>query len=93
MATEVVQDDATSRFEIREDGVRVGHIDFRIRGDEIVLVHTEIDPARQGEGLAGTLVLGALDLIRAGDLRVVPQCPYVAAWIERHPDAQDLTTR
>ncbi|GAA2030352.1 GNAT family N-acetyltransferase [Pseudokineococcus marinus] len=58
--------------------------------DVVALVSTETDLDRQGEGLAGRLVGAAMDDLRQRGLRVRPDCPYVAAWLERHPDQQDL---
>ena len=58
-----------------------------------VLVHTEIAPSVEGEGLGSTLVAGALDDIRARGLEVVPLCPFASAFIERHPEYADLVER
>jgi uncharacterized protein len=72
----------------------VGLADYTVRGDDIVITHTETDPARRGQGLGGQLVRGTLDDIRSGtSYRVVPQCPFVGSWIAQHPDYADLTTR
>ncbi|MCU1440912.1 MAG: N-acetyltransferase [Rhodoglobus sp.] len=94
MPTEVVQDQRMNRFELLVDGESVGQTDYQIRDDTIVFIHTEIDPDRREEGLGGELVRGALNLVRAEtDYRVVARCPFTAAWIEEHPDYQDLLTR
>lgn len=83
-----------NRFELLVDGESVGQTDYQIRDDTIVFIHTEIDPDRREEGLGGELVRGALNLVRAEtDYRVVARCPFTAAWIEEHPDYQDLLTR
>jgi predicted GNAT family acetyltransferase len=52
----------------------------------VVFTHTEVDPRFEGEGIGSTLVRDALDDIRRRGLAVVPQCPFVAAYIEKHPD-------
>ena len=89
----VVSDNpAELRYELHVDGELVGEIRYRRRHDAIVLVHTEVDPGREGEGLATELVHGALDDIRTRGLRVVPYCPFVAAYIRRHPEYEDLVT-
>jgi len=62
-------------------------------GHRRVFTHTEIDPAFEGQGLAGVLVQGALADVRASGRRVVPVCPYVAAYVKRHPDDEDLVDR
>lgn len=89
-ATEVAHDPGRDRYTITVDGRQAGHAGYLTRGDALVLVHTEIDPAYQGQGLGGTLAAGALDDIRGRGLRVVPRCPFIAAFIEAHPDYADL---
>jgi hypothetical protein len=78
------------RFEIFLEGERVGLVTYRDQGDTRTFVHTETDPDKQGQGLAGNLVKYALDATRADGLRVVPECSYVSAFIERHPEYADL---
>jgi predicted GNAT family acetyltransferase len=80
-----------NRYEITVDGELAGFAQYRLAPDHITFVHTEIDDAFAGKGLAGVLVRHALDDARARGLRVVPVCPYVKAWIGKHPDYQDLT--
>lgn len=83
-----------NRFELLLDGAHAGVAEYVLRDDTIVFVHTEIDPAMREHGLAGELVRGALNLVRAEtDRRVVARCPYVAAWIGKHPEYQDLLER
>jgi predicted GNAT family acetyltransferase len=59
----------------------------------IVLVHTEVAASAEGHGLGSRLVAGALDDIRARGLRLVPVCPFVTAYLRRHPEQQDLVGR
>lgn len=83
-----------NRFELLVDGQSAGELDYAIRDDTIVLIHTEIDPAHREAGLGGELVRGALNLIRAEtDYRVVPTCSFAGPWIDRHPEYQDLLSR
>ena len=63
---------------------------YRRQGDVLVLHHTEVPPALQGQGLAGELVQAVLDWARAEGLRVRPTCSYIAACMRRHPETQDL---
>jgi predicted GNAT family acetyltransferase len=56
----------------------------------LVFTHTEVDPDHEGEGVGSTLVRGALDDARRRGMPVVPRCPFVRAWIERHPDYADV---
>jgi predicted GNAT family acetyltransferase len=86
-----VEDNAElSRYEIKDNGRVVGTADYRVENDLVVLPHTEVDPARQGAGLGAELIQNALDAIRQSGKRVVPQCWYVAQFIDKHPDYQDL---
>jgi hypothetical protein len=78
------------RFEILLAGERVGHVTYRDGGGARTFIHTETDPDRQGQGLAGKLVKYALDAARADGMRVVAECSYVQAFIERNPDYADL---
>ena len=61
-----------------------------IRGETISLIHTEVDPAFEGRGLAGRLARYSLDDARKRQLAVLPFCPYVQSWIKRHPEYADL---
>jgi hypothetical protein len=87
---EVVDNPDSSQFEIRVDGERAGLAAYRLHPDRIVFLHTEIDDSHEGRGLGGVLVRAALDSARERGLRVVPSCPFVRGWIERHPDYADL---
>ena len=89
----VTRNDDENRWEARVDGELAGFAAFHETPDLIVFTHTEVDPAHRGGGHASILVQHALDDVREGSLRVVPLCSYVKAWIERHPDYQELTTR
>jgi uncharacterized protein len=74
-----------SRYEIELDGQPVGLLSYRLAGGMITHRHTEIDPSVGGRGLGSSLVRFALDDARARGLTVKPQCPFVAAFIVRHP--------
>jgi uncharacterized protein len=84
------RNDAQHRYEIHHEGRLAGHLAWRDRAEVLELVHTEIDPAFEGRGLAGQLVRFALDDARGAGRRIQPSCTYVAAWIQRHPEYQDL---
>ena len=80
----------SGRYEI-VDGDRVlGIAAYEQRGDTLVFTHTEVDPDAGREGVGSALVRGALDDVRAAGQTVVPRCPFVRGWIERHPDYADL---
>ena len=79
-----------SRYELTSGEEVIGFIDYRLHGDVITMVHTEVDEAYSGEGHAGTLARSALDDARSRGLSVVPSCPYVASYVEKHPGDADL---
>ena len=56
------------------------------KGKRVIFTHTEIDPAYEGQGLGSKLAGGALDFARAAGHPVVPLCPFIASYIERHPE-------
>ncbi|MGH2972420.1 MAG: GNAT family N-acetyltransferase [Gaiellaceae bacterium] len=86
----VVDNPAELRYEVHDDGELVGEIRYRKLPGALALVHTEAHPKR--EGLGTEIVRGALDDIRARGLKVVPVCPFVGAFIRRHPDYADLVS-
>ena len=85
-----VQDNAQhSRYELELEG-GTAFIDYRRQGKVRILTHAEVPPAFRGQGVAERLTAGALELVRAQGEKVVPRCPYVALFIRRHPQFQDL---
>jgi uncharacterized protein len=80
------------RYELRLDGKLAGEIRYRRQPGSVVLVHTDVEPSLEGRGLGAVLVRGALDDIRSRGERVVPFCPFVRAYIRRHPEYADLVT-
>ncbi len=83
------------RYELGLDGELVGFLTYRVDAGAGVITHrhTEIDPAYGGRGLGSQLVRFALDDARARGLAVRPQCPFVGAFIDRHPEYADLLAR
>jgi predicted GNAT family acetyltransferase len=79
-------------YEITLDGAVAGHAFIELHGHTVVFTHTEIDPAYEGHGLGGQLARAALDDVRARGEHVIARCPFIKAWIEKHPDYQDLLT-
>jgi uncharacterized protein len=82
-----------NRYEGRLDGALIAFSEYELRGQVIVFLHTEVDPAFEGRGFGGTLASSALDDVRARGLRVVASCPYIAAYIRRHRRYADLLLR
>ncbi|WP_223188458.1 GNAT family N-acetyltransferase [Streptomyces sp. TRM68416] len=83
--------DTRHRYEILVDGKRVGLTAYRDRGEQRVFHHTEVDNAFTGQGLAAQLVHQALTDVRRSDKRIVPVCPYVAKYLTRHEEFDDIT--
>lgn len=85
---------AESRFEARTpDGGLLGFAAYDLHEGRVVFTHTEVDPAAEGTGVGSTLVRAALDEVRASGRRVVALCPFVKAWVVRHPEYRDLLDR
>ena len=85
-AIEVVSNDHEHRYEIFRDGVLAGFTEYRVRGNRVVFIHTEIDDAFAGQGLAGELAARALGAVAATGATIVPVCPFIASWLRRHPE-------
>lgn len=82
--TTVTRNDDASRYEITVDGTLAGFAEFDVRHGSVRFTHTEVDPAFQGQGLAGILAKAALtDAAASGDA-IVPLCPYIAKYLETH---------
>ena len=86
----VVDDVAAHRFEVRVDGAVAGFAEYRRRGGAVAFTHTVVDEAFEGRGLGSVLARGALDAVRAEGSAVLPFCPFIRSWIQRHPEYIDL---
>jgi uncharacterized protein len=90
MDPRVVDNSEASRYELWLGERRAGFIEYRSKPGTILLVHTEVEPDFEGQGLGARLVAGALDDIRARGLKLVPLCPFVRSYLRHHPDQADL---
>jgi uncharacterized protein len=90
MNTEVRDNKERLRYEVLLDGGVVGFVQYNIRGGRVILVHTEVDEDHGGRGLATILVKSALDDLRRRGKCIVPVCPFVEAYIRKHPEYDDL---
>jgi predicted GNAT family acetyltransferase len=90
----VVDNPSDRRFEVQVDGAVAGFATYEWQGagdaGVLVLPHTEIDPAFEGRGLGSVLARGALQAARDAGASVVPLCPFIRRYIERHPEQLDL---
>lgn len=93
MSLQVVDAPERQRYQAVRDGAVLGFAAYQKTEQLIVFTHTEVDPSLQGQGIGGQLIQGALDHVRGLDLRVLPICPFVQAWMARHPDYMDLDYR
>lgn len=87
----VVRDDSENhRYLLERDGRVLGLAVYHERGGRRFFVHTEVEPEHEGEGLGSILARGALDDVRSLGMKVVPLCPFINAFIERHPEYAEL---
>jgi predicted GNAT family acetyltransferase len=77
------------RFEAFVDGA-LCRADYRMAGNVMHIVHSEVPYALEGRGLAGQVVQAALDFARSSGLKVAPRCGYVRAYMRRHKETHDL---
>ena len=89
---DVVDNQSRTRFELSL-GDDMAVADYHLGHGTIAFTHTEVPSHLRGRGIAATLVRGALDASRERGLRVIPSCSYVADFIERNPEYQDLLAR
>jgi predicted GNAT family acetyltransferase len=81
------------RYVVTVDGDEAGELVYRMHEGRRVFVHTGVRDEYEGQGLASRLARRVLDDARAEGLKIVPQCPYVRGYLERHPEDQDLIDR
>ena len=86
----VVDVPASQRYEAQLGGLPVGFSEYRRVGDRLIFFHTEVDPAFEGRGIGGRLAAGALDDVRARGLTITVKCPFIASYLARHPEYEDL---
>jgi uncharacterized protein len=77
------------RFELDVDG-QVAFSEYSRSGDVLTIMHTEVPNALNGRGIGSALVRGELDIARTKGLKVVAKCPFVAAYLDKHPEYADL---
>jgi len=87
--TSVTNNEQRSRFELRVDEELAGWLDYRPAGDSIIIAHTEVLKAHEGEGLGGVLVRSALEGARDAGKTVIVVCPFATAYIDRHPELDE----
>jgi predicted GNAT family acetyltransferase len=87
--TEIVNNKAHHRYELTVDG-HLAATHYAISGNVITFTHTEVPPELGGKGVGSKLIKGALDQVRAEGLKLIAQCQFVKAYIEKHAEYADL---
>lgn len=86
----VVDVPGEGRFELRVGDEVAGYAEYRSTASGTAFTHTVVDPRFEGRGLGSVLVRGALDATRAAGRSVLPLCPFVRGYVERHAEYADL---
>jgi uncharacterized protein len=82
----VTHNEARGQFEIAL-GDEKAVLQYRRTENSITLIHTEVPQASRGRGLGNQLIRAALDFAHFNQLKVVPVCPFVKAYLQKHPEA------
>jgi predicted GNAT family acetyltransferase len=78
-----------NRFELEVEG-HVAFIDYTLKRELLFLIHTEVPEALQGKGIAGIIVQKTFEYAKKNGYQIVPLCPYVRTYLERHPEWKEL---
>ena len=89
MDGEVRNNEAANQYELEVEG-RLALAAYRLQDGRITFTHTEVPDELEGRGIGSKLVGAALEDARAQGLKVVPACPFVKRYIEKHPELKDL---
>ena len=89
---DVIHNPAEKRFETWIEG-QLSKLDYMEDDDTIIMTHVGVYPEHRGQGVAGKLTQVALEYAKAGSLRVIPMCPYIASYIRRNPQYIELTSQ
>jgi predicted GNAT family acetyltransferase len=87
--SDIVNNKAQQRYELAVEG-HIAATYYKVEDNVITFIHTEVPPELGGKGIGSKLIRGALDQVRADGLKVIAQCPFVKAFIEKNADYQDL---
>jgi predicted GNAT family acetyltransferase len=85
----VANNAAASKFEARTDA-GLAHLTYVLEGDTIDLTHTYVPKTAEMRGVGSALVRAALEYARSNGLKVIPTCPFVRAFLDKHPEYQEL---
>ena len=82
---QIVDVPAENRFVVHVDGAEAEML-YRVKGDRLYLIHTEVPEALGGQGIGGRLVRAAIRRAQTDHLTIVPWCPFARRWLKEHPD-------
>ena len=80
------------RFELHKDGALAARAEYNLLKGAVMFTHTEVSPQFEGQGLASRLAAFALDDVRKRGLQAIPVCQYIACYIRKHAQYQDLVS-
>lgn len=85
----VVNNGQRQQFEVNVDG-EIAHLEYRLSDGVLVLMHTEVPSTLSGKGIGSALAAYAFAYARAQGMQVKVYCPFVLAWLKKHPEQGDL---
>jgi predicted GNAT family acetyltransferase len=89
MSNNVRDNTERHRFELDAQG-HIAFSNYKRADGVLTILHTEVPKELEGQGIGSALVRGVLDLARASGEKVIPACPFVKGYIDRHPEYADL---
>lgn len=89
MSDDVRNNPQKCRYELDVDG-HIAAAYYTLKDGVVTFTHTEVPKELEGRGIGSKLVKGALEQVRAQGLKIIPQCPFVNAYIGKHPEFADL---
>ena len=81
----LINNEARHNFELTVDGVR-SFVDYKLRGDKVYLIHTEVPEEMEGKGVASALVEKTFTYLEHHNLKIIPLCAYILRYLKRHPE-------
>lgn len=87
MENNIINNEEKKRFELHTEG-KIAFVDYKLFDGGISYTHTDVPPELEGKGIASQLAKYVLDYAAANNLKVKPYCPYINAYINRHPEYQ-----
>lgn len=90
---QIVDNQEHSRVEGRTaDGQLAGFSQYYVRDGSLHFFHTEVAPEFEGRGIGSQIAAGVIDFVRSRNMPISPECPFIRAYMARHPESQDVLT-